>query len=234
MNWNQFFFVIFPYIAITIFIVATVYRSVFRPFTLSSLSSQLLERKYLYWGNVPFHYGILFVLLGHLLAMLFPRGLMIWNSIPIRLYLLELTGFLMGLWSLAGITILIWRRIRSANIRAVTQPTDMLVLFLLFASILTGAFTAVTYRFGSLWFTGAFTPYLWSILLLQPRPDLIAPLPSLIQFHALNFFVLLAIFPFTRLIHIITMPLDYLFRPWQIVIAMRNRREAAQISNNES
>ena len=71
MDWNQFLFVIFPYIAMTLFVVATVYRAIFRPFTVSSLSSQLLERKYLYWGSISFHNGILLILLGHLLALLF-------------------------------------------------------------------------------------------------------------------------------------------------------------------
>jgi nitrate reductase gamma subunit len=95
---------------------------------------------------------------------------------------------------------------------------DLVVLLLLLVSVITGVLIASGYRFGSTWFTGVFTPYLWSLLILQPRPELVAPLPWLIQLHVLNNFILMAIFPFSRLIHIITWPLGYLFRPWQIVI----------------
>ncbi len=228
MDWNQFLFVIFPYMALTLFIVVTVYRAIFRPFTVSSLSSQLLERKQLFWGSISFHNGILIILLGHLLALLFPKGLVLWNAVPARLYLLEATGLILALWSFVGVLILIIRRITVANIRAVTLPTDMGVLLLLMLSVLSGIIIATGYRFGSTWFTGVFSPYLWSILTFAPRPELVAPLPWTIQFHAFNFFILLAIFPFTRLIHIITYPLSYLFRPWQIVIWAREQRKQSE------
>jgi nitrate reductase gamma subunit len=98
---------------------------------------------------------------------------------------------------------------------------DWIVLLLLLVSVVTGIWTATGYRFGSTWFTAVFTPYLWSILTLQPRPELVAPLPPVIQLHVFNFFLLLAIFPFSRLVHIITYPLGYIFRPWQIVVRAR-------------
>jgi len=227
VDWNQLFFVIFPYTSLSLFIAVTAYRSLFRPSTVSSLSSQLLERKKLYWGSIPFHYGVVLILLMHLLALLFPKGLMLWNAVPIRLYLLEFTGFVMGLWSLAGLVILLWRRVSESRIRVVTTPMDVVVLLLTILSMLTGVLTAAGYRFGSTWFTGVFTPYVWSILSLQPRPELVAPLPWVIQLHVLNFFVLLAVFPFSRLIHIITWPLGYLIRPWQIVVWMRKRTQMA-------
>ena len=223
MNWNNLFFLIFPYLAIILALVVTVYRSIFRPFTISSLSSQLLERRRLFWGAISFHYGIIYILLGHLLALVFPEGLLLWNAVPLRLYLLEFTGIAMGVWALVGLLILIWRRIGNARIRAVSSSMDYVVLILLLVSVLTGVIVATTYRFGSYWFTGIFTPYLWSILTLQPRPELVAPLPWVIKLHVINFFVLLALFPFSRLVHIITYPLGYLLRPWQIVIWARQR-----------
>jgi len=185
MNWNQLFFVVFPYISITLFIAVTIYRSIYRPFTISSLSSQLLERKKLYWGSIPFHHGILWILLFHLVALITPKALLLWTAVPLRLYLLEISGFALGLWALVGVVVLF-----------------------------------------SVWFTGVFTPYLWSILTLQPRPELVAPLPWLIQLHVFNNFALLAVFPFSRMVHILTWPLDYLIRPWQIVIWMKERNTA--------
>ncbi len=227
MNWNNLEFVIFPYLSLATLIVASIYRSVYRPFTISSLSSQLLERRKLYWGSIALHYGILLVLLGHLLALLLPQSLLLWNAVPVRLYLLEITGLALGIWATVGLLILVWRRLSESRIRVVTTPMDLVVLAFLLISAVSGIVIATLYRFGSYWFTGVFTPYLWSILTLSPRPELVAPLPWIIKLHVLNFFILLIIFPFSRLVHIVTYPIGYLLRPWQIVIWARRRPETA-------
>jgi nitrate reductase gamma subunit len=228
VNWNNLLFLIFPYLALILALVVTVYRSLVRPFTISSLSSQLLERRQLFWGSISFHYGIIYILLGHLLALIFPKSLVLWNAVPVRLYLLEFTGIAMGVWALVGLLILIWRRVGNARIRAVSSGMDYIVLFLLLVSLTSGVIVATSYRFGSYWFTGIFTPYLWSILTFQPQPALVAPLPWVIKLHVFNFFVLLALFPFSRLVHIITYPLGYLLRPWQIVIWARRQVNAPE------
>lgn len=223
MNWDSVFFVILPYAAFLLAVIVTVYRSIYRPFTVSSLSSQLLERKQLYWGSISFHWGIVLILLMHLLAVLLPQGLLLWNAAPLRLYLLEFSGLALGLWSLGGLLILIWRRLSSRRIRVVTSPMDMIVLLGLLVSVITGVIIATAYRFGSYWFTGVFTPYLLSLFVLQPRVDLVAPLPWVIKLHVINFFVLMLLFPFSRLVHIFTYPLGYLLRPWQIVVWYRKK-----------
>lgn len=224
MDWNTLLFLVFPYIAIILAIIVTIYRAIYRPFTISSLSSQMLERRKLYWGSLSFHWGILIILAGHLLGIFFPKGVMLWNSVPLRLYLLEFTGLILAIWTLVGLLILIWRRLSERRIRVVTTPMDMIILLLALLSVVTGIIVATIYRFGSTWFTGVFTPYVWSILSLRPHPELVAPLPWVIQLHVLNFFILLAVFPFSRLVHIITYPLGYLFRPWQIVVWIQRTR----------
>lgn len=223
MDWNMLFFVIFPYIATILAIVVTVYRSIFRPFTISSLSSQLLENKKLYWGSISFHWGIVLILLMHLLAIFFPTSLLLWNAAPLRLYLLEFSGLVLALWCLGGLLVLLWRRFSDRRIWAVTTPMDVVVLLLLLVSVITGMIVATTYRFGSYWFTGIFTPYLSSLFSLQPRVDLVAPLPWMIKLHLFNVYALLVAFPFSRLVHIFTYPLSYLLRPWQLVIWYRKR-----------
>ena len=100
------------------------------------------------------------------------------------------------------------------------------MVFLL-VSVISGVLVATLYRFGTFWFTAIFSPYLVSVLTFQPQANLVTPLPWLIKLHVTNFFILLAIFPFSRLIHILTYPLGYLIRPWQIVIYNRKVREAA-------
>lgn len=223
MDWNSLLFVIFPYVSIILAIAVTIYRSIVRPFSISSQSSQLLENKKLFWGSISFHWGIVLILLMHLTAILFPKSILLWDAVPLRLYLLELTGLALGLWSLGGLLILLWRRLTSRHVWAVTTPMDIMVLLLLLVSVVTGVITATAYRFGSYWFAGVFTPYITSLFILQPRLELVSPLPWLIKLHVLNFFILLAIFPFSRLVHIITYPLSYLLRPWQIVVWYRNR-----------
>jgi nitrate reductase gamma subunit len=110
------------------------------------------------------------------------------------------------------------------RIRVVTSPMDVVVLIFLLVSMVTGVLVATIYRFGTFWFTAIFTPYLASLFTLQPKLNLVAPLPWLIKLHVLNFFILLAIFPFSRLIHIIAYPIGYLIRPWQLVVWNRKPR----------
>lgn len=223
MDWNTLLFVIFPYVAIILALIVTAYRAIYRPFTISSLSSQLLESRKLYWGSVPFHWGIVIILVMHLLAILLPRSLTLWNSDPVRLYLLEATGLALGLWALAGLLVLIFRRLSNRRIQAVTTPMDVFILLLLLVSVVSGVITASAYRFGSYWFTGVLTPYIASLFTLQPKVSLVAPLPWVVKLHVVNFFILLAVFPFSRLVHIITYPASYLMRPWQIVVWYRRR-----------
>jgi nitrate reductase gamma subunit len=229
MNWNILLFQVFPYVALALVVIVTFQRMRAKPFSVSSLSSQLLERKKLFFGSIPFHWGILVVLAGHLVALVIPQELLLWNAVPIRLYLLEITGLGLAIWALGGLLILLYRRLSEKRVRVVTTPMDVVVLLLLGVSIVTGILTAVQHRYGSYWFPAVFTPYVWSILSLRPRPELLADLPGVIQFHVFNFWLLLTVFPFTRLVHIITLPLGYLWRPWQIVIWVRRTRRPVTV-----
>ncbi len=228
MTW--FLFAIFPYIAVTLAVAVGVVRAVRRPFSVSSLSSQLLERRWLYWGSQSFHYGILLVLGGHLLAFLLPGTLRAWNGSPARQLALEITGLGLGLYALVGALILVLRRLTNARIRVVTSPMDLLVWLALLVSLVTGVLTAGVHRYGSTWFTGVFTPYLWSLARFAPEPERLDGLPWLVRLHAFNFFVLLALFPFSRLVHLVTVPVGYLVRPWQLVVANRQRSAGAEPS----
>jgi nitrate reductase gamma subunit len=227
MDWNNLLFMIFPYVALTVAIVVTVYRSVVRPFSISSLSSQLLERRLLYWGSIPFHWGITIILTFHVIAIFIPQSIVLWNAQPLRLYALEISGLALGLWATFGMVVLLFRRVSVARIRAVSTPMDYVVLLLIFVSLATGVAIASYYRWGSYWFTGIFTPYIVGLLTLHPNAAPLAPLPLLIKVHVFNFFLLTLAFSFSRLVHIITWPVGYLLRPWQIVVALRRVRPQA-------
>ena len=214
-------FVVLPYAAVLIAIVVSVLRWRRAPFTVSSISSQLLESKKLFWGSIPFHWGILLILTGHVFTLFLPSTVAWWDGVPIRMYAIEITGLALAFWALFGILVLVYRRITTAKVQVVTTPMDFVVLLVLLVQVVTGIWVAIALRFGSLWAVGVVVPYMWSLFKLNPQPELIQPFPLVLQLHIISFWVFLLIFPFTRLIHVITLPLPYLVRPWQRVIANR-------------
>src|SRR3989338_4682644 len=100
---DQLLFIALPYVAVIIFLIGSVYRYRSSGFQVSSLSSQFLEGKNLYWGVMLFHWGILIVLSGHLLAFLFPKWQLLWNTHPVRLIILEVTAFTFGFGIFLGL-----------------------------------------------------------------------------------------------------------------------------------
>ena len=218
MTTNDLLFGVLPYVAVVVAIVVTVIRWRRHPFSVSSLSSQLLESRRLYWGSIPFHWGLSIILLGHIAALIVPRGFELWNGEPARLYLLEATGLALALWAGVGVVILIARRLSNPRIQAVTTPMDLVVLLVIAVQIVTGVWIAIGYRWGSFWGTSVFVPYMRSLFTFDPDPSYVDPLPVILKLHVLSFYVFLLVFPFTRLVHIVTLPLGYLTRPWQKVV----------------
>lgn len=220
---DLFLFGILPYVALAIAIVGLLWRYTTNQFSFSSVSSQFLENRQLFWGSVPWHYGIILILLGHLLGILFPSSVMAFNGVPVRLYILEGTGLALGLLVLVGLVFLLLRRGTNERIRAVTSRMDLALLLLLLLLVVTGVGTAIFYRWGSGWYVQTATPYLRSLFTFSLEVEYMASLPLLVKIHAVNAFVILAVFPFTRMVHMLSVPLAYLWRPYQIVIWRRRR-----------
>lgn len=222
---NTFLFAILPYLALVIFFIGTIYRYRNVKFQISSLSSQFLEGKKLFWGSVPFHWGMVFLFFGHLIAFLIPRSVLLWNSHPVRLLVLEVAAFAFGLSMLVGLVNLIYRRLATDRIRIVSSWMDHVVEALLVIQVVLGLWVAYEYRWGSSWFASTLTPYLWSIFLLEPRIDAVVAMPLIIQLHILGAYIIVALFPFSRLMHALVAPLDYLWRPYQRVIWNWNKEK---------
>lgn len=222
---NTFLFAILPYLALVIFFIGTIYRYRNVKFQISSLSSQFLEGKKLFWGSVPFHWGMVFLFFGHLIAFLIPRSVLLWNSHPVRLLVLEVAAFAFGLSMLVGLVNLIYRRLATDRIRIVSSWMDHVVEALLVIQVILGLWVAYEYRWGSSWFASTLTPYLWSIFLLEPRIDAVVAMPLIIQLHILGAYIIVALFPFSRLMHALVAPLDYLWRPYQRVIWNWNKEK---------
>lgn len=216
-------FGVFPYIAISVFFLVTIMRYRAQTFSYSSLSSQFLENKEHFWGMVPFHYGILAVLFGHLIAFMIPAELLAWNRVPWRLYVLELSALVCGLLTLIGLILLMVRRRSHRKISMVTTPIDWILLLMLFFQVASGVYVAVFYRWGSSWFATSMTPYLWSLVKLNPDLNFIIGMPLMVKLHIFNAFAIVAFFPFTRLVHILVVPNPYLWRKTQVVRWYRDR-----------
>ncbi|MFQ5689321.1 MAG: respiratory nitrate reductase subunit gamma [Gemmatimonadota bacterium] len=219
---NQILFTVLPYVAVVLAVVVSVSRFLRNRYSYSSLSSQFLENGTLFPGSLSFHYGLLVVLAGHLIGLLFPRQMMTFNIVPTRLFILESTSLAFALLTLVGLVLLIVRRGTSARVRAVTSRWDVVLLALLLVQVATGIHTAIFYRWGSAWYVHTAVPYLWSLVRLDPRPQLVAGLPLIVRLHMISAFVLIGVIPFTRLVHFLVVPIPYLWRPYQVV-AWRRR-----------
>lgn len=214
---DQFLFIALPYLAFAIFFIVTIQRYRQQTFTYSSLSSQLLENKKHFWGMVPFHYGILIVIVGHVVAFAIPRAVLAWNGRPLRLYILEVCALICGMLSLVGLIAAIWRRIDNTRVRVVTTTPDWVLLGLLTFQIFSGVYVAIFVGWGSSWFAAAATPYLRSLLTFSPQIGYLTEMPWMVRLHIVNAFLLIAFFPFTRLVHILVVPNMYLWRRTQVV-----------------
>ncbi len=225
MKLNFILFAIVPYVVLAIELVASFARYFTQRYKISSLSSEFLEQQQLFWGSVPWHYGIMVVLLGHLVAFLFPSELLLWNSVPVRLLLLEATALSFGLLALIGLVMLIYRRFTNKRIWAVTSKMDIVVLILLLVQVGTGLGIAIFCRWGSSWYAAALVPYLKSLFVLSPNIDYLAFQPWWIKLHILNAFMIIAILPFTRLVHFLILPISYIWRSYQVVIWNADRKK---------
>lgn len=208
---------VLPYVALVTFLLVTIQRYRGQAFTYSSLSSQFLENRQHFYGLVPFHYGILAVLAGHIVAFVMPSAILAWNSEPLRLYLLEITGLACGVLTLVGLVLIIRRRRTSPPVRVVTSTADWIILALLLLQVVTGLYTAAMHPWGSSWFASVLTPYLWSLFRLSPDLAAVSVMPLMIKLHLVNAYLLILFFPFTRLVHILVVPNPYLWRKPQVV-----------------
>ncbi len=219
-------FAALPYAVFLNFFIFTIHRYRSETFTYSSLSSQFLENRQHFWGLAPFHFGIIVVLTGHVIAFLIPRQILLWNSRPLRLYILEVSALIAGLLTLIGYLGAAVRRLTDTKVRYVTSVLDWILTALLFTQIASGVYVAVFHPWGSSWFAASLSPYLWSLLKFSPDVSYLATMPLAIRLHLINFFLLIGIFPFTRLVHILVIPNPYLWRKPQVVRWYRRPKEA--------
>ena len=210
---------IFPYIILTIFVGGLIYRYQKDQFGWTTKSSELLEKKQLRWGSILFHFGIIFVFGGHVLGLIIPVELYHALGITEHMYHLVAIGFGIpaGIAALIGMILLTWRRISVKRIKATTSPSDWVALIFVLAAITTGI-TATSLNVDSHGFDYRTTiaPWLRGLFYFHIQPELMVDVPIWFKIHIYTTFSLYVVFPFTRLVHVFSLPIRYLGRSFVI------------------
>lgn len=224
--------VVLPYLAFTIFIVGLVLRYRYDQFGWTSRSSQVYESRLLRWGSPMFHIGVLMVIAGHIVGLLIPREWLYAIGISEHIYHIGATwlGTFAALLTLAGMAILVYRRVRVDAVRIATSAMDVVMYIVLAATLLFGTIATVMYQvFGPAYeYRGSISPWLRSLLGFQPQPELMAQTPVMFQIHILCALMLFAIWPFTRLVHVFSAPIGYFFRPYLVYRSRDQHRGSRQ------
>jgi nitrate reductase gamma subunit len=201
------------------------------PHTFTSRSSQFLEGKQHFWALPAFHFGILTVFFGHVAGLVTPARMHVWTASPLRIQILEVIGLAASFMALIGAFLVIARRVREPLVLATTRFSDGLILALLIAQLCTGVYVAVSHPWGAAWFEALVGPYVRSLAELNPDVSYVAAMPFVVKLHLATAWFIIAVFPFTRLVHMLVAPIPYLSRR-MILVRWSGRRTAAQTNTS--
>ncbi len=210
---NSFIFVVMPYAALALLIFVTPYRYCTNRLTWSAYSTQFLEQKSLFWGINPWHYGILPVLAAHFLGVVIPGPMKALLGNQRTLIVVESIGLALGLFAVFGCLMLLLRRANTPLLKRVTFAADWVLLYLLAAQALSGVYIATYMRWGSQWYLHTAVPYLWSLLSFNPQIEYMTDFPLVFKLHAAGAFLIVALLPFTKLVHLLYVPVRFLMDP---------------------
>ncbi len=221
--FHQFLFGIYPYIALTVFLLGSLIRFDREQYTWKSESSQLLYHGQLRLGNILFHVGILGLFFGHAVGLLTP--VIVWDTLGIshstKQLVAMVAGGVMGSLTLVGILLLLARRFMCDRLQATTKFKDKLVLLWILLTLLLGL--------GSIFSSASHTDGHMMVLLMtwaqhivtfrSDAASFIVSAPLIFKLHLFMGMSLFVIFPFTRLVHVWSGfgTLAYLGRAYQLV-----------------
>lgn len=228
-----FLWVVFPYVCLAFFVLGHIWRYRYDKFGWTTRSSQLYEDRLLRWASPMFHFGILAVFLGHVMGLGIPKDWTRAVGVSDELYhFMAITiGAVAGFCTVVGMILLIYRRRTVGPVFSATTRMDKFMYLVLAVVIVLGLWNTVAgsilnlgghydYREGvSVWFRGIFR--------FDLHPELMAEAPIGFQLHALSAFFLFALWPFTRLVHVFSVPLGYLTRPY-VVYRSKGQRMGAR------
>ena len=215
---NVLVWVALPYVCFAVFVLGHIWRYRYDKFGWTTRSSQVYESRLLRWGSPMFHLGILMVIAGHAVGLLIPREWLYAIGITEEMYHIGATvlGTAAAVLTLAGLAILIYRRRVTGPVFLATTRMDKFMYVMLGATLLFGTLATVVHQVfgGGFHYRETVSPWLRSLILLQPQPELMIDVPLLFQLHVITASLLFALWPFTRLVHVFSAPVGYLFRPY--------------------
>jgi nitrate reductase gamma subunit len=220
-NLNFMLFGVYPYVALAICLIGSWARFDLSQYTWKTGSSQMLSNKGMRVASNMFHVGVLFILAGHFVGLLTPHA--VYHhviSTENKQLLAMVSGGFFGVICLIGLLMLIYRRMCDPRVRASSSLSDTLILWVLLAQLCLGLLTIVAsthHLDGSVMIM--LGNWAQSLVTLQPTvaAESIAPVSLVYKLHVLLGMSLFVLFPFTRLVHIVSAPVWYLGRRYQIV-----------------
>jgi nitrate reductase gamma subunit len=219
---NTFLFGIFPYIAIAVFFIASLIRYDREQYTWKTGSTQMLESKMLKKGSMPFHIGIIMILMGHFVGLLTPHQ--VWDFLGVTAALKQKIamglGGVFGVICFYGMTILIKRRLTNARVRANSSKMDFAIMYMLYAQLILGLIS-IFVSMGHLDGGEMLKLMAWAqnIVILNgaTAADYIISVHIIFKLHIFLGMTLLIAFPFSRLVHVWSVPVKYFTRNFQVV-----------------
>lgn len=208
---NTLAFLVYPYIVLTVFVLGHGYRYLTQPYHWNARSSELLDKASLRYGILLFHWGIIVTFLGHLSGLLTPQPLLdrIGISAEMHEFVALSVGMVVGSLAFIGLVLLLSRRLTRPRIWGISSANDFVVVVLLLFVVALGTFNAFFMRYDVLY---SIAPWIQGVVILRPDPELMRPVPWTYKVHILAALTLLGFSPFTRLVHIWSVPVTYLYR----------------------
>ena len=228
-DFNTFLWVAFPWLAIAAFVIGMIWRWRTDQFGWTSHSTQIYESKLLRLSSPLFHWGMVFVVIGHLMGLAIPKSWTRSVGISDAVYhaIATYPGTVAGIAALLGLAGLLYRRIVNRSVFLATSTSDKVMYVLLGGAILTGFFATVSLQlFGDAHgydYRETISPWLRQLLVFNAHPELMVDVPWQFKLHVIAGFTLIAVWPFTRLVHAFSAPVGYTTRPY-VVYRSRDTR----------
>jgi len=229
---NSALFGIYPYIALAVLVVGSIIRYDREPYTWRAGSSQLLRRRQLVLGSILFHVGVLVIFFGHLVGLLTP--IQIFDALGIshgaKQLLAVIAGGVAGVMALIGASLLLHRRLFDARIRSTTSFSDMAILLMLYAQLLLGVGSiAVSMQHLDGHEMTKFMSWAQGIFTFQPGvAEHVADVHWIFKAHLALGLTIFLVFPFTRLVHMFSAPVRYIFRQGYQVVRRKPKKGEAR------
>ena len=204
-------FTVFPYLCLATFVLGHAYRYITDRYGWNARSSEFLEKQALYPASVFFHWGIVLTFVGHAGGLLIPQHVFDLLGIDSRAHLAIAywSGLLVGTAAFLGVLLLFRRRLTHPRIKAINRTNDTITIAALVVVIGSGLFNVVFGHFNVLY---SVAPWIRGIVTFTPDDVLMKEVPISFKIHVIAAWALLAYSPFSRLIHIWSLPVTYFFR----------------------